>query len=166
MGPDGVSVAGESPGGFGMPGMSGLGGGGGGMGSGQGRTRQAWESEDQGLWDPQEEGLGDSPLVSSDGMIAADAMPGDFGGAGIAGFGPAGGMDASGGFGGADGAAGFPGGAGGSGAAGEEAGGFPMMGGGAGGRRDGSDRQRQAWMLEDPDIWGEEADRRVPPVIG
>lgn len=171
VGPDGVSVAGESPGGFGMPGMGGFGGGGGGMGSGQGRTRQAWESEDQGLWDPAEEGLGGAPLVSSDGMIAADGLPGDFGGAGIAGFGP-GGMDASGGFGanggfgGADGAGGFPGGAGGSGAAGEEAGGFPMMGGGAGGRRDGSDRQRQAWMLEDPDIWGEDADRRVPPVIG
>jgi hypothetical protein len=61
---------------------------------------------------------------------------------------------------------GFPGGAGASGAAAEDSGGFPMMGGGAGGQRSGNDRQRQAWMQEDADIWGEEADRRVPPVIG
>jgi len=139
-------VGGESP--FGLPGMGGFGG-----GAGAGRARQAWDSEDQGLWDPQDEGvLGQAPGVSADGMIGADAMPGE----GLA----------VGGLQGAGGGSGFPGGAGASSAAAEEDGGFPMMGGGAGGRRAGSDRQRQAWMQEDADIWGDEADRGVPPVIG
>jgi uncharacterized protein YukE len=175
---EGTGLPGETPGsGFGFPGMGGFGGGGG-AGGGQGRARQAWESEDQGLWDPQDEGaLGELPMVSSDGMIGADAMPGDWAGAGAAGFGAGDGLGAGGGFGagdglggsggfGAGGGAGFSNGGGAGGAAAEDGAGFPMMGAGAGGRRDGSDRQRQAWMHEDPDIWGEEADRRVPPVIG
>jgi hypothetical protein len=149
---DGVSpadgVSGDSPAGF--PGMGGFGSGA--PGGGAGRARQAWESEDQGLWDPQDDGmLGDTPVVSADGVIGAD-------------FGPGEGLTA-GGFAGPGASAGFPGGAGAGSAAAEEGAGFPMTGGGAAGRS-GNDRRRQAWMQEDADIWGEEADRRVPPVIG
>jgi len=53
------------------------------------------------------------------------------------------------------------------GAAAMEGGGFPMMGApGLGGNQDQDGRQRQTWMNEDGDIWGEDSGRRVPPVIG
>jgi uncharacterized protein YukE len=165
-GVDGVGLPGEGGSGFGFPGMGGMGGGGAG---GQDRARQAWESEDAGVWDPEEEGLtADAPGLGADGMIGADGLPGGLIGADglsggwgtTAGVGAGDGFGAGGGFGGSGG---FGGGSSGAGA--DDGMGFPMMGGGSGGRRDGSERQRQAWMEEDADIWGDD-DSRVPPVIG
>jgi uncharacterized protein YukE len=155
---DGVGTPTEGLTGF--PGMGGMGGlGGAGTGS-TGRVRQAWESEEDGVWDPAADGAfaADAPAFAGDGMIgAADGL----GAGGV--FGPSGSF-AGGGFGGASGSAA----AADSTTAGDE-GMFPFMGGGAGagagGGQDRNGRQRQAWMSEDADVW-EPGDNGVPPVIG
>jgi uncharacterized protein YukE len=153
---DGVGTPTEGLTGF--PGMGGMGGlGGAGTGS-TGRVRQAWESEEDGVWDPSADGAfaADAPAFAGDGMIgAADGI-----GAGGA-FGP-GGSFAAGGFGSASGSA-----AAADSTTGADEGMFPFMGGGAGagGGQDRNGRQRQAWMSEDADVW-EPGDNGVPPVIG
>lgn len=150
---DGVGTPTEGLTGF--PGMGGMGGlGGAGTGS-TGRVRQAWESEEDGVWDPAAEGaFADAPAFSGDGMIgAADGLG-------------AGGSFAAGGFGGASGGSAA---AADSTTAGDE-GMFPFMGGGAGagtgGGQDRNGRQRQAWMSEDADVWEPGDGGGVPPVIG
>lgn len=149
---DGITSPGDGAVGFpGMGGMGGMGGFGGGS-SGEGRLRQAWESEEDGLWDSPGDGTfaaADLPGLSGDGMIGAGAA---FGDAPAAAFGGADSFAAGGAM------------AGGTTAA--DSGMFPFMGGaGAGNGRDGNDRQRQAWMSEDADVWDPGANG-VPPVIG
>lgn len=152
---DGTTTEGMS----GFPGMGGMGGFGGGGTGGTGRSRQAWESEEDGTWDPSAEGAfaADAPAFAGDGMIGAPAGIG----AGDV-FGSGGNFAAGGGFGGASGSA-----AGGDSTTAGDEGMFPSMGGGAGvgGSQDRNGRQRQAWMNEDADVW-EPGDHGVPPVLG
>jgi hypothetical protein len=141
-------------GGMGMGGMGGLGGGG-----SQARTRQSWTSEDQALWNPPGEAalIGSGGGFGGDGMIGGDPA-GGIGGLPETGFGTEGSLVSGGSVGGAAGEFGATGTA--------EGGMFPPLTGGAGlGNQDQNGRARQAWLNEDVDIWAD-SEHGVPPVIG
>jgi uncharacterized protein YukE len=149
---------GSSPGEGAGPGGFPMGGGGGGGAGGGGRSRQAWQTEDEGTWGDEGGALGGDGIIGGEGfpgsgMIGSDfaAAPGLSADAGTFG-GPAG----SGGYGPGPGAA--------SDTAGGEPGMYPGGAGGASGGRERS-RNRQAWMDEDHDIW-DSSDPSVPPMIG
>jgi uncharacterized protein YukE len=98
-----------------------------------------------------------SGWTGSNGLSAVPIVPGSMGSGAVGEGAPAA----------ADSAAAEAAGAGAAGAAGAEEGmsALPMMGGGAGGKGD-SERQRQAWMAEDDEIWGLPADAFQSPLLG
>lgn len=158
---DSTTVAGTGPiggdaSGDGLTGFPMAGGGPGGSG-GAGRVREIWEGEDEGTWgvqgdvawtddDPGASGVITAEAVASPGAASA-AMPAQ----------PVDGVDVTEANAWASPATGTAGAGGGDGEA------LPLAGG-AGSGEQRSDRPRQFWTTEDPDLWASTG-QEVPPVI-